>query len=131
MLDLVRGWKATARAQRPAVQGRDRVGVGQHVLEVLVWRLQAASREGAAKHVAGAGAVDAVHLKGWGADLAAVAPGEGAFGTQRHRHDRRAELAADRGERAPELFVAGERGRKLLRSDDHVDVLEQIGDGGP
>ena len=89
-----------------------------------------ADGEAAAEGVAGAGAVDAVDLKRRRADLAAAAPGQAALAPS-VTHTSGAELARHRLERAPEVLVAGQRGREILGGDDRVDVLQQVVDAGP
>src|SRR5882672_3695759 len=131
LLDFLRRRDAAARSERPAIERRDGVGVRQHVLQILFGRPETAGGEGAAKDVAGAGAVDAVDLKRGRANLAAVAPREAPLRSERHGHHGRAELTSHRRERAAQIFVARQRGRKLLRGDDRVDLLEQIGDARP
>src|SRR5436309_2931888 len=131
LLDLVRCRNASPRSQCSTIQRRNGVGVREYVFEFVVRRPQTAGRKRAAKDVAGAGAVDAIDLERRRTNLASATPGEAALVTKRDRDDRGAELASHRFERAAQLLMTGQRGGKLLRRDDRVDVLQQIGDAGP
>src|SRR5690242_10472235 len=91
-LNLVGDRQGTAGAKRPAVQRGARVGIIQHILERAVGRAQAPGRERAAKHVAGPGAVDAVHREARRADFAAVAARQASVLAKRDANDRRAEF---------------------------------------
>src|SRR5262245_66660640 len=83
LFDLVRRREAAAAAERPAIERRYSVSVREHVFDVAARMSQAAGGKAAAKGVAGARAVDAIHRKSGGADFAAVAPGQAAVGAER------------------------------------------------
>ena len=78
------------------------------VLDIPVWCPQAPGGEAAAERVPGASAVNAVHLKCGGADLAPARSCQTALRSKRDAHQRRVELACHRFERAAGLFVAGQ-----------------------
>src|SRR5262245_11785412 len=131
LLDLVRPREAAATAKRPAIERRYGVGVREHVFDIAARVSQTTGDKSTAKGVAGARAVDAIHRKSGGADFAAVAPRQAAVGAERGADERCAELACDRFERPAQTLVSGQRGRKLLRSDNRIDVLKEIADAGP
>src|SRR5262245_16055617 len=131
LLDLVRRREPAAAAERPAIERRYSVGVREHVFDVAARMSQATGGKGTAKGVASARAVDAIHRKSGSADFAAVAPGQAAAGAECGADQRCAELPCDRFERPSQTLVSGQRGRKLLRRDDRIDVLKEIADAGP
>src|SRR3954470_23517918 len=79
LLDLVGRRQTAARPERPAIERGDRICVDQHVFEIAAERAQAASGEGAAKHVPGACGVHTIHLKGGRPNFATAAPRQAAL----------------------------------------------------
>ena len=131
LIDFLRARECAARAERPAVQRRDRIRVDEHFLDVVVGSAEAAGRKGPTKDIAGPRAVDAVDLKPRRPDLPAVAPGQAPITSKGGADERGPELAADCAERAAQILVSGERARELPSSDDGVDVLQQVGNARP
>ena len=117
--------------ERPAVQGGRGVGVGQHILDIRIQGPKARRDERAPEDVARTGAVQTVHLKRRRADQTAGAPGQASLVAQRDARDARAELPRHGFERTPGIFVAGQRGGKILGGDDRVDILQQLADARP
>ena len=123
--------RPAAGSERAAVQRRDRVRVGEDVLDVAVGLPEAAGGERAAEHVAGAGAVHARRpgtraCESRGPPQRARLPSAPSV-TQTSGA---LELARHHLERPAEVLVAGQRGRKILGGDDRVDLAQQIGDAG-
>src|SRR5262249_2691718 len=117
--------KSAARTERSTVQGGDRVGIGQRVLDRPLLRGKTASRKPCPKRIACSGRVDAPDAKRRRPDFAAAAPGEAALLTERRTDQRRRKLALHRFQRAPNRFVARQLGRKLRGGNDGVDLLKE------